>query len=188
MNTNGKSSTRRNTKTGDGGHRSDQGLYTDALTPRVREVPAMEGNSTIKKALGARPKEGSLVKSWEDIGMGHSGLRSSSTSKGRTMPPPAPPGCGSQGGPMGNGRKNRRGIRERDRVKMEGSLRAWLSQAEKPVLEDEGKRRKEGGLSGERDELNPTARSPSSTRDRPQDQSRNENRERGFTDDTGDSH
>ena len=51
---------------------------------------------------------------------------------------------------------------------------AWLSQGEKPALGPEGKKRKEGRLAGEKDELNPTAGSLGSTRDRPQDQSEDE--------------
>ena len=160
-----------NTKTGDGEHRSIQGLYADAPTPRVREVTARERRTTIREALGARPKEGSLAKSRGDIGEDRSRSRSGCRSKGRSMPPPAPPGCRRQDSPIGIRGMTRRGMRERDRMKMEGSIRAWLSRGEKPELESRGKRRKEGGLSGERDEPSPTAKSPACTRDRPQDQS-----------------
>ena len=134
----------------------------------------MGRSNTTEKALGARTEEGDLEKSLENTERGHRGPRPRSTSKGRTMLPSAPPGHCSQVGPKGRGSKNRRGIRERDRMKMEGSLRAWLSQAEKPALEDDGKSRKEGGTSGETDELSPAAGSPSCTRDRPQDRSQNE--------------
>ena len=99
----------------------------------------MEGRTTIGKALGARPKEGSLVRSWENIGMNRSRSRSGSIGKGRPMPPPALPGRSRQDSPMGNRGKNRRGIRERDRRKMESSIRAWLSQGEKPAIGPKGK-------------------------------------------------
>ena len=100
--------------------------------------------------------------------------RSGSISKRKPMPPPAPPGRARQDSPRGTGGRSIKGIREKDMREMESSMRAWLSQGEKPALGLKGKKRKEGGLTGEKDEQNPTAGPLGNTRDRPQDQSEDE--------------
>ena len=126
---------------------------------------------TIGKALGARPKEGNLVKSRGDIGIDRSRARSGSISKRRPMPSPAPPGRARQDSPRGTRGRNRKGMREKDLRDMESSMCAWLSQGENPAPGPEGKKGKEGGLRGEKDEPSPRAGSQGSTRDRPQVQS-----------------